>query len=138
MPGRFTARDIDQLRMAVAEGMTGNEIAAMLQRSPLSIRVKACALGLRLRREQGQNELRFQLTARVHVKLREIAKARGTSPSRFARLLIEVCVRDGLLEPLVDRTASLSVILQERCRESPVKRVVMDNFVSRRAGNIVA
>jgi hypothetical protein len=127
MPGRFTPREIDLLRNAVAEGMSGNEIADMLLRSPLAIRVKCCALGLKLRREKGEHELRFQLTKRTHERLREICKQRGTSPSRFVRLLVEVCVRDGLLEPIVDRTTSLSVLLQENCRERPApKRAVID------------
>jgi hypothetical protein len=126
MPGRFTPREIELLRTAVAEGMDGNEIADMLLRSPLSIRVKCCALGLKLRREKGAHELRFELTKKTHERLREICKQRGTSPSRFARFLVEVCVRDGLLEPIADRTAALSVILQENARSRPVKRVVMD------------
>jgi hypothetical protein len=123
---RFSAADIDHLRLMVAEGFDGNTIATILLRSPLSIRVKCCALGLRLRHEKGQHELRFQLTERTHGKLKEIAKARGTSPSRFVRLLVEVCVRDGLLEPIADRTAALSVILQENCRERPVRSVRLD------------
>jgi hypothetical protein len=127
MPGRFTPREIGLLRTAVAEGMTGNEIAEMLLRSPLAIRVKCCALGLRLRREKGAHELRFELTKKTHVKLKEIAKRRGTSPSRFARLLVEVCVRDALLEPIADRTASLQTILTENCRERPApKRARLD------------
>jgi hypothetical protein len=131
LPGRFTPREVDVLRTAVAEGMTGNEIADMLLRSPLSMRVKCCALGLKLRREKGEHELRFQLTKKTHARLKEIAKARGTSPSRFARLLVEVCVRDGLLLPIADRTAALQVILTENARTRPApKRATMDKFSS--------
>jgi hypothetical protein len=119
--GRYTARDIDQLRIAVAEGLTGNECAAMLQRSPLSIRAKCCALGLRLRREQGEHELRFQLTKRTHAAMRAIAKARATSPSRVARLWCEIIVRDGLAEQLVDRVVFLKTMLNEPARAA--KRV---------------
>jgi hypothetical protein len=128
---RYSVRDIAQLRIAVAEGLTGNECATMLQRSPLSIRAKCCALGLRLRREQGEHELRFQLTKRTHAALREISKKRGTSPSRFIRLLVEVCVRDGLLESIADRTASLQAILTENARTRPApKRATVDKFSS--------
>jgi hypothetical protein len=132
MPGRFTPREIELLRTAVAEGMTGNEIADMLLRSPLSIRVKCCALGLKLRREKGEHELRFELTKKTHERLREICKQRATSPSRFVRLLVDVCVRDGLLEQIADRTAALSVLLKENCRQRPApKRAVIDQTVRR-------
>jgi hypothetical protein len=130
MPKRFTADDIELLRSAVAEGLSGNEIAILLERSPLSIRVKACSLGLKLRTARGEHEIRFALPKHVHVELKRMAEERGSSPSRLVRLLTEVCIRDRLLKPLADRTVSLQAILTENCRERPApKRVVIDKTV---------
>jgi DNA-binding CsgD family transcriptional regulator len=122
----FSDHDRCHLMRLADEGCTAGEIASFLHCSPLRVRAKCCALGVRLRREKGGHELRFALTKKTHERLREISKQRGTSPSRFVRLLVEVSVRDGLLEPIADRTVSLHAILLENCRARPVKRVTMD------------
>jgi hypothetical protein len=112
------------------EGCTGNEIAAALARTPLSVRVKACALGLRLKPEKGKrgdHELRFMLDKRTWTTLRELAKARGSPPSRYAKLLVTIIVRDQLAEQIFGRVVALSVLLRENARTKPApKRVTMD------------
>jgi hypothetical protein len=91
---------------------------------------------LRVGFEAAPGERRARAPVRVdqktHERLREICKQRATSPSRFVRLLVEVCVRDGLLEQIADRTAALSVLLKENCRQRPApKRAVIDQTVRR-------
>jgi hypothetical protein len=119
----FSDYALCHLRRMSEQGCSGNEIAAFLRCSPLRIRAKACSLGLRLRPERGQHELKFMLTVRTHSALREIAKTRNTSPSRLAKLALEILIRDRLLESMIDRTVTLQEMLKENARVRAPKRI---------------
>jgi hypothetical protein len=112
----FTNEDVTLMTAMARAGADGNMIAQRLGVDPLRVRHKLSALGVPLRRrERPANDVMFMMDERAFAKLREAAKVRGTSSGRLARLLVELCVRDELIEDLLDQAVALrAFILTER------------------------
>ncbi len=98
---RFTADDIAKLRLMAQCGHSGTGIARALNRTPQSVRVKACELGIRLRPPSIQHR-RIKVPLETFQCLKAEALRLGTSPGRLARLLIETIVRDSLIHAVID------------------------------------
>jgi hypothetical protein len=101
MVRRFTAAELERLRLMADFGHDGKSIARALGRTPQAIRVKCVELGIRLRRPSVEHR-RVKLPLQTWQGLRAAATARGTTVAGLARLLIEIIVRDNLFSAVVD------------------------------------
>lgn len=101
MVRRFSKVELEKLKLMSEVGHDGKSIARALNRTPQAIRVKCVELGIRLRPPSMQHR-RVKLPLQTWVALRAAAAARGTSPLRLARLLIEIIVKDDLFEAVID------------------------------------
>jgi hypothetical protein len=122
---RFTPAEIEKLRELASWGHSGDAIARSLNRDPLSIRKKCCALGIRLRKPSPDHR-RIKLSPAAWRALEVEADRLGTSPGRLARLCIEAAARDHLVTAIIDapvprwrdhRRATASMV--------PVSKIVM-------------
>jgi hypothetical protein len=125
---RFSPSEIAILFSMAKAGANGEMIAKALNRTPQGIRVKCVELGIRLRRPRPTNDVRFVMDDRAFAKLKAEAKARGTNAARLARLLLEICVRNELVEELLSSTVALrEFILSEN---AVPKQVAPDSLES--------
>jgi hypothetical protein len=109
---RFTPAMTEKLKQMAGAGHPATSIAAALTKmspphlpiTPLSVRVKACSLGIRLKRRAAKygTEIRCNVALDIWEKLRRMAGNRGLSVSQFSRLLIEVAVDEGLVTKIID------------------------------------
>ena len=98
---RFTVEEIEKMRLMASVGHSGKAIGNALGRTPQSVRVKACELGIRLRRPSLEAR-RFKVPRSTWLALQDEAAKLNTSPGRLARQLLEVVVRDGLVNAVID------------------------------------
>src|SRR5215472_8719271 len=103
---RFTPEQVELLQQMVATGHSGIAIAAALGVTPLAVRVKCCALGLRLRPLKKSDELRFKVEPAVAARLREEARRRNTTTNGLARQLLTMIAWDGLFAAVLPVTSS--------------------------------
>jgi hypothetical protein len=85
---RFTPADIERIRELAMWGHSGDGIAKALNRDPLSIRKKCCALGIRLRKPSAHGR-RFKISREAWRKYQIKGEQLGASPSRLVRLVAE-------------------------------------------------
>jgi hypothetical protein len=104
---RFTPEEVATLVEMARAGCDGNTIATELGRDALSVRHKASALGVSLRRQRPTNDLRFVMDEGAFAKLKEAARARGTSVARLARLLLEIISRNELVDETLENAVAL-------------------------------
>jgi hypothetical protein len=99
---KFSPRDVDRLKAMAAKGESGVTIGRALGRDALSIRKKAVALGVRLRPHRGDSQLRFAVSPQVYFEIVAASNARGVSPSRLCRHLVETVAKDKLFDAIID------------------------------------
>ena len=98
----YTPLEAQRLFELADMGYSTTAIAAHLNRTPLSIRQKAAALGISLRPPKQTNEIRFGIERELLVVLKEAAVAHGyVTPSRLVRHLVGLIVFDGLFVALL-------------------------------------
>ena len=69
----------------------------------LSVRVKACSLGLRFRRDaRYRTEVRCMVGLDTWERLRKMALACGLSVSQLAQMFIEIAVDERLISKIID------------------------------------
>jgi len=113
---RFSLSDVETIRWMAARGHSGIQIARTLRRDPLSIRHKACALGIRLRPERAKTRLRILIEAAIYQALIDAAQRRGTTAPKLARLLLITILSDGLIDAILDvpRSGKAKPIVKKR------------------------
>jgi len=98
----FSDHDISVLKGMAARGATANEIGLKLGRSPLSIRVKCCALGINLRPRRRQwHVLRLLLEPQLIKVLTLAARRRGLRTGELARRIITAALWFDVVEVLL-------------------------------------
>ncbi len=103
MVGRWSKAEIAILRRMAARGLPGTVIAVALNRTALSVRVKAVELGVRLRPLKMNNEIRFDVTDKVRFDLDAKASALGfQTRARLCRALVAIASEDGLISGIID------------------------------------
>jgi hypothetical protein len=98
---RFSPADIERIRFMADFGHSGVSIARSLNRSPQAIRVKCCELGISLRPPSADSR-RFKLSPQCWHELQRVAAQRGAKPGRLARQLVELAVKDKLVDAIID------------------------------------
>jgi hypothetical protein len=99
---RFTEQDIGRLRHLAGTGFSGLSIARELQRTPLAIRAKCCALGISLRPPTSTNEVRFYIDTTIMADLRAAADDRGIPVTRLCRQLLTAIAWDKMYAAVLD------------------------------------
>lgn len=105
---RYTPAMVERLRLLSKCGHGAAGIARHLQQmtdlpiTPLSVRVKASALGLSLRPPKGHSEVRTPVSPDAWRALRAEAARRGVSVARLCRVLLETIARDDLSAAVLD------------------------------------
>ena len=98
---RFSPADIEKLGLMADCGHSGTSIAHALGRTAQAVRVKACELGIRLRPPSIESR-RIKLPAATWLSLKAAAVERGLTPARLAKLLIDVILKDALIDAVID------------------------------------
>jgi hypothetical protein len=99
---RFTDEEIASVQKLVAEGHGGNAVAAIVGRNVQSVRALCARLGLSLKPVSPRNGFRFKVPDHVAEGLCAAALERHLTPSRLARMLLEVTVKLGLIDQVLD------------------------------------
>lgn len=100
--GVFTPPMVEKLRLMVDCGHSGVSIARALGVTPLSVRVKACSLGIRLRKPKVQREARTPVTDAAWAALTKAGAERGMSVAQLCRVTLEAIARDNLWAAVID------------------------------------
>lgn len=99
----FSRDDIIKLRFYAGEGLPGTAIAKLLGRTPLSIRVKACSLGIPLRPKRRKlDRLRIMIEPAIAARLDHHARMRGMNVPTLCRFLLNIVVNDNLFAAVID------------------------------------
>jgi hypothetical protein len=98
---RFSDADIEKLKFMAEFGHDGKSIARALNRTPQSVRVKACEYGVSLRPPKMEYR-RIKLSVRAWRALQIEADRIGTSAGRLARLIVETVAKDCLFGAVLD------------------------------------
>lgn len=109
---RYTPEMTERLKQLAATGHPATSIAVALTKmsppdlpiTPLSVRVKACSLGIRLKRRAAKygTEIRCNVSMDVWERLRKMASNRGLSVAKLAQLLVEIIVDEGMINAIID------------------------------------
>jgi hypothetical protein len=106
---RYSDAMVAKLRDMCARGFPATAVAAELSKmskhpvTALSVRAKACSLGLRFRRDaRYRTEVRCMVGLDTWERLRNLALARGLSVSQLAQLFIEIAVDERLIGKIID------------------------------------
>lgn len=111
---RYTETMVERLRELAAFGHGGNAISRTLSDmagrtiTAESVRKKAAALGVRLRKPPTNCEARTAVNRECWAVLLRAADARGVSVARLCRQLIETCCKAHLIGAVLDDGAPLS------------------------------
>ena len=103
---RFSPDDVTVLRRMAERGHDGRTIGLALQRPAEAVRSKATALGIPLR-PASLDGRRIKLRPDIWTALEYEARWLNTRPSRLARMIIEICVTDDLIDAVLDLPRSL-------------------------------
>jgi hypothetical protein len=105
----FTSEEmVTQLRALAHAGHPASNIARVLNArfnstlTPQAVRVKCCALGIRLRPRKAKTEIRFNAEPFTWRYLEAEAFRRGTTLTRFLRLFMRIVAADNLVPAILD------------------------------------
>jgi hypothetical protein len=103
---KFTGTDIQVIRSMAARGASAIEIGIELDRQPLAIRAKACALGIQLRpAKRVWHRLRILLEPQLNKALVLAARRRGMRAGELVRRLLTAILFHDLTDTILKAVA---------------------------------
>jgi len=124
---RFTADEIETLRLMASAGHPATSIAKRLHRTPEAIRSRACALGIQFRAgRMPKCGSRFRIPDRLWQDISDAALARGMKPTKLAHQTLANVARDRLWDAVNDapRKPPTSPLKRRRVLPPPISSLL--------------